>query len=77
MRYGLQFLKKGKQMSCEIWKMPEFTSTVKIVIEGNSHTCWNIDDYIDLVIEDYKDKYNIELHPDEIEDIVQWGGDEQ
>jgi hypothetical protein len=57
--------------------MPEFTSTVKIVIEGNNHTCWNIDDYIDLVIEQYKDEYNIELHPDEIEDIVQWGGDEQ
>ncbi len=74
MRFGLRFLKKGKQMSNE---PPEFTSTVKIVIEGNSHTCWNIDDYIDLVIEDYKDKYNIELHPDEIEDIVQWGGDEQ
>ena len=32
---------------------------------------------IDLVIEDYRDKYNIELHPDEIEDIIQWGGDEQ
>lgn len=56
---------------------PEFTSTVKIVIEGNNHTCWNIDDYIDLVIEQYKEEYNIELHPDEIEDIVQWGGDEQ
>ena len=64
-------------MSCEIWKMPEFTSAVKIVIEGNRHTCLNEDDYIDLVIEDYRDKYNIELHPDEIEDIIQWGGDEQ
>lgn len=74
MRFGLRFLKRRSKLRNE---PPEFTSTVKIVIEGNSHTCWNIDDYIDLVIEDYKDKYNIELHPDEIEDIVQWGGDEQ
>ena len=49
--------------------MTLYTCTVKIEFDGNDHECSSQDDYIDLVIEQYEDLYNIKLHPDEIYDI--------
>lgn len=49
--------------------MKIYTSTIKIEWSGNNHEAENKEDYINKVIEQFYEEFNIELSPSEISEI--------
>jgi hypothetical protein len=49
--------------------MKTYTSTIKIEWSGNNHEAENKEDYINKVIEQFYEEFNIKLSPSEISEI--------